>query len=189
MAMTYQAPLTQNLKIASNSWYTLDGTIQKTLNTFGTPYVAGVNGAIIKALFANNNSATTSTVGFALLEPSGIPILSTAATAVSTTAVTGLTFALGDATQLAVGMTVTGTNVPASTVITAIVSSSAITLSQATTGAIGSVLTFGRGPQVVSTAATAASTTALTGLTFAQGDATQLSVGMYVTGTLSLIHI
>jgi len=183
MAMTFQAPMTQNLRVATNNWYTLDGTIQKTLNIAGAAYTAGANGAIIKSLFATNNSATTTTVAFALIEPSGIPILSTAATAATTTAVTGLTFALGDATQLAVGMTVTGTNVPSSTTIAAIVSYNAITLSQATTGAIGSVLTFGRSSQVVSTAATAATTTAVTGLAFAQGDATQLAVGMFVSGT------
>lgn len=69
--------------------------------------------------------------------------LTATGTAASTTHVTALSIST---TLLRVGMTVTGTNVPANTTITTIVSATAFDLSAATTGAVGT-MTFG--PAVV----------------------------------------
>ena len=57
----------------------------------------------------------------------------------TTTAVTGLS----DTTKYKVGSSVTGTNIPANTTVAAIVSGTAITLSQAATGSGSTSLTFG----------------------------------------------
>lgn len=179
MAMTFQAPMTQNLKIATNQWYAYDGTIQKILNMAGVPYTAGPNGAIVKALFATSNSATVSIFQFGLLEPSGASISSTGATAAAvTTAVTALAFASGDATQLSIGMGVSGTGIAVGTYIAAIVSATAITLSKPTTATAGAILVFSVGSVVTQTGVTN-STTAVTGLS----NTTQLAVGMGVSGS------
>ena len=179
MAMTYQAPMTQNLKIATNSWYNSDGIIQKTLNTAGVPYTAGPNGAIVKGLFVTSNSTTVSIFQLALLEPAGASISSTGATGVAlTTSITALAFASGDATQLSVGMGVSGTGIASGTYISAIVSATAITLSKATTATAGAVLVFSVAPVVTQTGVTN-STTAISGLS----DTSQLAIGMGVTGS------
>lgn len=93
-------------------------------------------------------------------------------TAASTTAVTALSF---DARLLEVGMTVLGTNIPGGTTISAIVSATALTLSQASTGN-ASDLTFGW-LTATGTASTTIHVTGLTGLTTAS-----LRVGQTVVG-------
>jgi len=69
--------------------------------------------------------------------------LTATGTCSSTTAVTGLSIST---TLLRIGMTVTGTNIPANTTIVAIVSGTAFTLSQASTG---SATSYTFGPAIV----------------------------------------
>jgi hypothetical protein len=115
--------------------------------------------ATYKAVFkANKNTAQSNTVAFVsenrfrpqdglfaiaptLAGANGT--LAATGTCSSTTAVTGLS--ISATTLLQVGMTVTGTNIPAGTTISAIGSASAITLSQASTGSATSY-TFGPAP-------------------------------------------
>ena len=102
--------------------------------------------------------------------------LSKVVTATGTAATTSSVTALSISTDLLkVGMTVTGTNIPASTTISVIVSATALTLSQATTGS-ASDFTFSS-LSATGTASTSLHVTTLTGITTAV-----LQVGMTVTG-------
>lgn len=82
---------------------------------------------------------------FALNYTGLLGTLTATGTAATTVNVTALS--INAQTNLKVGMTVTGTNVPAGATVAAIVSATAFTLSAATTGAMGSI-TFG--PAVIS---------------------------------------
>ena len=101
-----------------------------------------------------------------------LPIYTATGTASSTVNVTALSISTD---LLQVGMTVTGTNVPAATTIVAIVSQTALTLSQATTGAAGT-LYFGS----LNATGTAATTTHVTALSI---NTNKLAIGMTVNGT------
>jgi len=101
-----------------------------------------------------------------------LPIYSGTGTAASTIHVTALSF---NTDVLSVGMTVTGTNVPAGTTIAAIVSATAVDLSQATTGNAGT-LYFGS----LTATGTASSTIHVTSLSI---NTNQIKVGMTVNGT------
>jgi hypothetical protein len=105
--------------------------------------------ALSGALQSSFTPATTSenrfiaqhlTAKFALNSAGLAGTLTATGTAASTTHVTACS--INPQTNLKVGMTVTGTNIPANTTVAAIVSSTAYDLSQATTGAIGTQ-TFG----------------------------------------------
>lgn len=101
-----------------------------------------------------------------------LPIYSGTGTAASTIHVTALSF---NTDVLQVGMTVTGTNVPAGTTIATIVSATAVDLSQATTGNAGT-LYFGS----LNATGTAATTIHVTSLSI---NTNKLKVGMTVNGT------
>jgi hypothetical protein len=101
-----------------------------------------------------------------------LPTYTATGTAATTVNVTALSISTD---VLQVGMTVTGTNVPAATTISAIVSQTALTLSQATTGAAGT-LYFGS----LNATGTAATTIHVTGLSI---NTNKLKIGMTVVGT------
>lgn len=94
------------------------------------------------AIFCTNITATSSAEGIHLTAVPGstvaLPTQSGTETATSAT-ITGLT----STGILSVGMSVTGTGIPASTTIASIVSSTSITLSAAATGTGAQTLTFG----------------------------------------------
>lgn len=138
MAKTTTNPYTQNLKAAYAYWTNSSGTIQKALQVGGSDYTGGSNDSVLKRLtIFNNCTATASVFGLARLDPSAPTSVQTG-TLNSTTAVTGLS----DTTLLMVGMPVSGTGIPTGTFISAIGSSTALTLSKAATASASNSLTF-----------------------------------------------
>jgi hypothetical protein len=133
----------------------------------------GVSQAASPAMVAENRFLPQyMTFSYAPLTTGLLPIYTATGTASSTVNVTALSISTD---LLSVGMTVTGTNVPAATTISAIVSQTALTLNQATTGAAGT-LYFGS----LNATGTAATTTHVTGLSI---NTNKLAVGMTVNGT------
>lgn len=140
MAKTTTLPLTQNSRIAIAHWTNGSGTIFKALQVGGADYSGGSNDAILKALtVTNTTTGTAPTFLFGVLDPSA-PTISVSLTASSTTAATGVTTSGGppgvtDTTALGNYMLLTGSGTLApGSFISSISSSSAFTLSKATTG-------------------------------------------------------
>jgi len=145
MAKTTTLPLTQNLKVAGAYWTPAQGTVFKFLQVAGADYSGGSNDAVCKSLMVASNQSTASTFVFGLYDPSYPTVTLSAITASSTTAATSVTTSTSlstatDTSNLLIGMMITGTNVASGTFITAIGSSSAFTLSRATTGVPAAVV-------------------------------------------------
>lgn len=97
----------------------------------------------------------------------------TASSTVNVTAISGF-----DCRKLVIGMTVVGTNIPGGTTVAAIVSATAFTLSQATTG-VGADFCVGF-LQATCTASSTTAVTALSGITTASLRVGQTVVGKFV---------
>lgn len=143
MPKTTTFPATQTQRVPLAYWTAGDGTIRKTLQVAGADWAGGADGAILKSLIVTNNqTATASVMVFGLVDPAQPVITATTIVATSTTAATVVATSGGsaaDTTALAVGMLVSGTNIVTGTYISAIVSSSALTLSRASTGVVSGV--------------------------------------------------
>ncbi len=140
MSKTNTLPFPQTPKIVWAYFTNSDGTRMKNLQSAGADYAGCADDSRITSwIILNNTTATVPTFMFGLLDNTASPIATQSGTLTNgATTCTGLS----DTTLLAVGMLISGTGIASGTFISAIGSSTAITLSKNATASGAQTLTF-----------------------------------------------